>query len=131
MLLTLLMISPLAISDIAVIVHPSNTNKLSVSQIKRVYLGQLKAYPDKSRVKPFDQKEGSLIREMFGSAILKKNKQQLKRYWARIVFTGTGTPPEELTSDLEVKTAVSKNPAAIGYIDSANVDESVKIIHRF
>lgn len=118
-------------ADIAVIVHPSNNNTLTASQIKKIYLGQLKVYPDNSRITAFDHEEGSLIKEMFSSAVLKKNKQQLKSYWARRIFTGTGTPPDALDSDEDIKKAVAKDPTAIGYIDAANIKDDVKVVYRF
>lgn len=130
-LIAVAVLSPAALADVAVIVHPSNTNEISTSEIKRIYLGQLKVFPDGSRVTAIDQQEGSLIREMFGSAILKKNKQQLKSYWAQLMFTGQGTPPKVENNDQDVKTAVAGDPSAIGYIDAGNLDSSVKVIHRF
>ena len=48
--------------------------------------------------------------------------------WARITFTGKGTPPKELKSDAEVKAFVAANPRAIGYVDASAVDSSVKAV---
>lgn len=118
-------------ADIAVVVHPSNNNTLEKTQIKRMYLGQLKVFPDNSRVKPIDQEEGSLIREMFASSVLGKSSQQLKTYWAKLMFTGQGNPPVVEKSDRDVKQAVADDPSAIGYIDAANLDDTVKVIYRF
>lgn len=124
-------ISSVASTGVAVIVHPSNGNALSEANISRIFLGKKKSYPDGSEAIPVDQKEGAAARSGFVSTILKKNDQQIKAYWAQLLFTGKGTPPKEVGGDADVKKLVSENPALIGYIDSGAVDDSVKVVHQF
>jgi len=45
-----------------------------------------------------------------------------------IVFTGKGKSPKEYKSSAEVKKAVSENVNAIGYIEKAAADDTVKVI---
>lgn len=123
--------SAMAWSEVAVIVHPSNGNSLSSTDITRIFLGKKKSFPDGSDAIPVDQKDGSAIRSKFVSMQLKKNDQQLKAYWAQLLFTGKGTPPQAVGSSVDVRKLISENPALVGYIDSADVDDSVKVIHQF
>jgi len=44
------------------------------------------------------------------------------------VFTGKATAPKEYANSAEVKKAVAADPKAIGYIDKAAVDDTVKVI---
>ena len=118
-------------AEVAVIVHPSNANVLNKKHIKRLYLGKRKTFPDDSRVTPLDQQEGSLIREIFIAQILGMNSNQVRMYWAQQMFTGQGMPPKIEEDDLAVKKAVMADPTAIGYIDAANVDESIKVVFTF
>ncbi len=120
-----------AFSAVAVIVHPSNGNALSESDISRIFLGKSKSYPDGSEAIPVDQQEGAASRSAFVSTILKKNDQQIKAYWAQLLFTGKGTPPKEVGGTGDVKKLVSQNPSLIGYIDASEVDGSVKVVLEF
>jgi ABC-type phosphate transport system substrate-binding protein len=118
-------------SGVAVIVNPNNANALSEADVTRIFLGKKKAYPDGSEAIPVDQAEGSPIRSSFVGTVLKKNDQQIKAYWAQLLFTGKGTPPKEVGSGADVKKLIAENPALIGYIDSSEVDASVKVVHQF
>jgi len=118
-------------SGVAVIVHPSNANSLSQADISRIFLGKKKSYPDGSEAIPVDQKDGSAVRSTFVGTILKKNDQQIKAYWAQLLFTGKGTPPKEVGASADVRALIAANPALIGYIDSADADGSVKVVHQF
>ncbi len=126
-----LMASAAAWSGVAVIVNPANSNALSGADVTRIFLGKKKSFPDGSEAIPVDQAEGSATRSTFVSTVLKKNDQQIKAYWAQLLFTGKGTPPKEVGSAADVKKLVSQNPALIGYIDSSEVDDSVKVAYEF
>lgn len=62
------------------------------------------------------------------ASLLNSREAQVRATWARITFTGKGTPPKELKSDAEVKAFVAADPRAIGYIDASAVDPSVKAV---
>ena len=126
-----LMLSAMAWSGVAVIVHPSNASALSEKDISRIFLGKSKRFPGGSDAIPLDQAEGSAVRTSFVSTVLKKNDQQIKSYWAQLLFTGKGTPPKEVGSDSDVKKLVSQNPSLIGYIDSSEADDSIKVVYEF
>jgi ABC-type phosphate transport system substrate-binding protein len=126
-----LLLSAAAFSGVAVVVHPGNGNDLSAQDITRIFLGKKKSFPDGSEAIPIDQSEGSATRTAFVTTILKKNGQQIKAYWAQLLFTGKGTPPKDVGNSAGVKKLISENPALIGYIDSGDVDGSVKVVHEF
>lgn len=123
--------SATAWSEIAIIVHPSNSDTLDMSEVRRIFLGKKKAFPSGGQVISIDQAEGSDIRANFNRTVLNKSEQQVKTYWAQMLFTGKGTPPKSANSDEEVKKLVSENPALVGYIDAASVDDSIKVILKF
>jgi ABC-type phosphate transport system substrate-binding protein len=115
----------------AVIVHPSNSNALSKSDVVRLFLGKLSRYPDGSSAIPIEQKDNSSMRAEFASNFLNKSNQQLKAYWAQQLFTGKGKPPKAVDSSADVMKLVAENPALIGYIESGMADDSVKVIIDF
>jgi len=75
-----------------------------------------------------DLPEGSPLREQFYKKATDRDQSQIKAVWSRIVFTGKGQAPIILPDAAAVKKAVSTDPKAIGYIDKASVDGSVKVV---
>lgn len=114
-------------AELVVIVNPKNSAALSVDQIGALYLGNAAAFPDGSPAALADLPESAEQRGAFYQKTTGRSVSQVKAAWARIVFTGKGTPPKELKSEAEVKAFVASDPRAIGYIDSSAVDGSVKV----
>lgn len=131
--LSLLMFSAnIAYAETAVIVSSANANSAMDSNvISRIYLGKSSSFPSGDQAIPVDQNEGSATRDAFNDSVLGKNSSQLKAYWSRLIFTGKGTPPKEVGDDAAVKNLVAANPNMIGYIDSAAVDDTVKVVLTF
>jgi len=116
-------------ADVVVIVSAkSHVKNLTAEQTARIFLGKVSNFPDNGDAIPIDQAEGSAIRDEFYSKVVHKSSPQVAAYWAKVIFTGDGHPPEILESNTAVKKAVAKNPNAIGYIDKSAVDKSVRVI---
>lgn len=111
----------LAHGQIVVIVHPS-APALSADEIKALYLGR------NNELKPVDYAEASPIRSDFYAKLTGRDTSQVKATWARLVFTGKGRPPRQLPDADAVKKAVAADPKAIGYVDKAQADSSVKVV---
>lgn len=127
----LISIATAAAAEIAVIVNPANTDTISKDDIAKIYMAKTKTFPSGKNVTAFDQAEGSPTRVEFVEKVIEKDEAQLKSYWSRLIFTGKGVPPKVLESDTAIKDVVSKNADAIGFINSANADDSVKIVGTF
>ncbi len=116
-------------ADVAVVVNAANsTGSLSLKQVGNIFLGKTLAFPDGEKVVPMDQAVGNPDRDIFISKVLNKSEAQFKAYWARLVFTGGGSPPKEVFDADEVLDLVSKNPNLIGYVDASAVDNRVKVV---
>lgn len=120
-----------ASADIAVITHTSNTNDLNKTQISRIFLGKAKTFPNSEKSIPMSIKGGSDVHKEFAKKVLGKSSSQLKAYWAKLVFTGKGTPPKQINSDAEMIKLVAANPNLIGFVNAASVDDSVKVAATF
>lgn len=124
-----LMASANACADVVIIVSALNpTASLTAAQVERIFLGKVNTFPDNSAAVPIDQAEGSAIRKEFYYKVVHKSPSQLTAYWAKMIFTGNGRPPEMLDGDAAVRRAVADNPNAIGYIDKYSVDRNVRVI---
>lgn len=118
-------------AEIAVVVHPSNAAALNPEAIAQIYLGRSKSFPDGQAALPLGQPDSSKTTELFNQKVLNKSGSQIKAYWSKLVFTGKGTPPKEISSDAEMLELVSQNPSVIGYVDKASVTDKVKVLATF
>ena len=125
-----LFISSCLHAEVHVIVHPSNANQPSIGEISRIFLGKQGAFADGIPVKPLNYNSDLPAKIDFFERVLKKQDAQYKAHWAKLVFTGAGTPPDELDSEMQVVEEVKNNPSAIGFVSAGNID-GVKVIGTF
>jgi len=126
-----LLLSSHSQADVAVVVHLNNDmTNITTVQAANIFLGKTKTMPSRKLIIPIDQSRKSDIRKEFYEKLVNKNQNQLNAYWARQVFTGKSQPPIQVNNDEEVKLLIAENPNMIGYIDSAAVDDSIKVILR-
>ena len=122
-LLSLLALCAAAITQAEVVVvgNPA-APAMDKSAIADVYLGK------SNSATPLDQPESAPIRAEFYQKATGKDLSQVKALWSRLSFSGKGQPPKELPDAAAVKKAIAADPKAIGYIDKAAVDSSVKVL---
>jgi ABC-type phosphate transport system substrate-binding protein len=127
-------LASLSHAEIAVIVSLKNNNSYtSIDQdlVGRIFLSKVKSFPDGTVAKPLNLKQGHYLRDEFNSGFLSKTESQLSRYWSRLRFSGKAELPQEASSVEEVKALVANNPNLIAYIDSMDVDDTVKVVHKY
>ena len=122
--------SAFTMAEVEVIVHPSNTASLDKSVIQRIFLGKTRAFPGGGDAVPVSLKEGSGGDVEFTKAVLNKTPKQLKAYWAKMVFTGKGTPPKQIDTAAGVVELISANPNLIGFVPAGSAG-SAKVIGKF
>ena len=128
-LFTLLLLGSLnAHSEIAVIVNISNDNIITEKDVTRMYLGKKDSFGDGKKVTALEMKVSNPLTREFYYTFLNRNATQIKAYWAQMMFTGQGIPPREESSSLEIRELVSNNENFIGFIDSKDIDDSVKVL---
>jgi len=114
-------------AEMAVIAHiNNNTASLTVKQVQEIFLGQTRSFPNGKFALPIDQ--STSLRARFYEKITARPVEQINAYWARIMFTGQASPPQQLPNDEAVLQTVRENEGAIGYIDKAFVDNSVRVL---
>jgi ABC-type phosphate transport system substrate-binding protein len=110
-------------ADVAVIVSAKSTaTTMTADEVANIYLGK------STKMKPVDN--ATPVRAQFYTQVARKDEAQIKAIWSKLVFTGKATPPKELASSADVVKAVAADPNAIGYVDKAAVDGSVKIVYE-
>lgn len=110
-------------AEVVVVVNPKNSApQMTSDQVAQYFLGK------STSLTPIDQSEGSAIRAEFYKKLADKDASQVKAIWSKLVFTGKGTLPKEMSSSADVKKAIAANVNAIGYIEKSAVDGSVKVV---
>jgi len=125
----LLSLGAAAQAQVAVIVNPkSPTASMTADQVASIFLGKSNTLPSGATAAAVDQPESAAVREQFYTKVTGKQAAQVKAAWSRLVFSGKATPPKELASSAEVKKFVAGNADAIGYIEKAALDGTVKAV---
>ncbi|MFT6735249.1 MAG: ABC-type phosphate transport system substrate-binding protein [Polaribacter sp.] len=120
-----------AVADVAIIVHPSNTSTFDKSTIKKIFLGKKKSFSNSRIAILLSSPPKSTATEEFNKKVIGKSRNQVNAYWSKMIFTGKGTPPQEMPSTDEIISAIAANPDAIAYIDSSEVTDAVRIVATF
>jgi phosphate transport system substrate-binding protein len=108
---------PFALDGVAVVVHPKNpVTGLSSDQVRGIFAGTITNWKEvggkEGSIHLFSRDEASGTREVFWEKLLKK---------------GSVSPSANIVpSNGAMKTAVSQDPAAIGYVSIGHIDSGVK-----
>ncbi|MDD5388346.1 MAG: hypothetical protein PHD37_03315 [Gallionellaceae bacterium] len=128
-LLAFALLRPANASDLVVVTGTHNPiNHLSREQVADIYMGRVTTLPGGTSAIPLDLPASSAERETFYNEITGKSAAQIKAYWARMSFTGKGTPPKQVPSSSDIKKYASAKPGVIAYLDEDSLDGSVKVL---
>ncbi len=119
-----------AFAEPVIVGNLNGVDNISASDAKKLFLGKLKTLPNGTKPIVVEYPDGSAIREEFHSKVTQKSGSQLQAYWSQLVFTGKGTPPKEVSSSAAVIAEITSNSSVIGYIDSTEVTDQLKIIYQ-
>jgi hypothetical protein len=108
-------------ADIVVIANPA-AGAMTKDQVADLFLGKNQG------LTPIDHSESSPIYADFYKKATGRDVAQIKSTWSRIVFSGKGQAPKQLPDAAAVKKAVAADPKAVGYVDKAAVDGTVKVV---
>jgi len=116
-------------AGVAIVVSSkSQASNLTADQASQLFLGKTTTLPGAGEAQLINQAEGSAIRDTFYTKVTGKNATQVKAIWARLLFSGTATPPKDAANAAEVKKLLGASDKAVGYLDSSDVDGSVKVL---
>jgi len=119
----------LSMADIAVIVHIDNPiDTLSTADIKSIYKVRRLRFPDSSAIVLSYQPDNLGITQQFFQRVIGRPMSQHSRFWATRVFSGRMLRPVKLMNDRLVIEWVSQNKGGIGYVDDANLTDTIKKI---
>ncbi|MBD3221923.1 phosphate ABC transporter substrate-binding protein [bacterium] len=128
-LVALLMLAPLAVqAGVVVIANDSvPATSLSAGDLQSIFLGRQSSWSDGSAISPAVL-GGGPVAEEFLKTYVKKSPSQFQAFWKKALFTGTGTPPEEVGSDAAMLEYVAATAGAIGFISDATAADGVEVL---
>lgn len=91
--------------------------------IADLFLGRTRHLPNGQAVTPLDNPAASPLRARFYKALTGKAITDINAYWARLLFTGQSSPPENATDAEAVLETVRNNPGVVGYVDRSTVPD--------
>ncbi len=114
---------------VVIVSAKSSVTSLSENQVADIYLGRVSQLPGSNgQVLPLDLADDVESRAAFYRIVCGKSPAQLRAYWSKLVFTGGGEPPREVTDADAMKKRVASGTNVVGYIDSSQLDPSVKAV---
>src|ERR1700730_8756284 len=122
-------VSPTASADDIKLMANSSVkaNTISAGEFKRVFLEESNSLGDGSHVEPVLEKDGA-VHKAFLREYIDKTDDDLQTYYRALVFTGRGSMPKKLASDVEVVAYVAKTKGAIGYVSAQTSTEGLKTL---
>jgi ABC-type phosphate transport system substrate-binding protein len=129
MAMTFALLADAGSAEVVVVVSSKNPiTAISNNQAADIFLGKTNRFPDGSKAQPVDQIEGARVRDEFYKELAEKSPAQIRAHWSKLIFTGKGQPPKEMPNSAAVKKALARDRSVIGYIDSSEVDDSVRVL---
>ncbi|MBI5141546.1 MAG: hypothetical protein HZA20_05050 [Nitrospirae bacterium] len=106
-------------SVIAIVVHKSNTENITVDGIKEIFLGQRATWASSGAgIRVVLQPKNSSPNRAFNRLLFNDSGYKMSWQWVENIVTGLVPAPATLHNDEEVIDSISRDPAAIGYVGS-------------
>ncbi|MCV2884311.1 hypothetical protein OE749_06350 [Aestuariibacter sp. AA17] len=104
--------------------------QLSTRQLRAIYMGNARHFD----VQPLNYPKSHPLRTIFNLRVIGYTEQRIQTFWAQMMFTGKGYPPDTLKSESAAAAFLMNSTNAVAFIDSSSVgkvEECCKILHRF
>lgn len=128
LIITLLFSMQLYATELVVIAHQNNNNKLEQHSLIQLYLNKTSTFADGSAAMIFHSARDSAEHKQFCLGLLNLTAAQYQSYWSRLIFTGAAARPHFVADDHEMLKNVRSNKAAIGYISAGSVPQDVRVV---
>jgi ABC-type phosphate transport system substrate-binding protein len=112
-----------------VVNNESKLSKIGDDELLRIYLGKKTLWEETgTRIQPALLEEEQQVAQLFLEGMLKKSVSQYRAYWKRLLFSGGGTAPRTFRTSAQVIDFVTRQPGAIGVVESSAVDARVRVL---
>jgi ABC-type phosphate transport system substrate-binding protein len=121
----------LASADVAIVVHVENPESgLTSEELGRILRQEQRRFRAGGSIYLVFQSSGSPARDVVLRRVFRMNDLELKQFWLGKLYRGEiASFPRVVDSDVAVKRLVARAPGALGFVDAAALDGSVKVLH--
>ncbi|MBV9948556.1 MAG: substrate-binding domain-containing protein [Myxococcales bacterium] len=117
--------------DIVVVVNKANpASELSRDQLRPIFQTTRTEWSDGTKAIPLNLPDDDAVRQRFDAAVLGLDPDRVQKYWIDRKVRGGERPPRRVPSAGVVLRVVASDHGAVGYVESAAADKSVKIVAR-
>ncbi|MGR4066840.1 substrate-binding domain-containing protein [Halomonas sp. LR3S48] len=95
---------------------------------RAIFAMRQRSWPDGQAVRVFVLPNTHPVHARFAKERLTVYPHQLQLAWDRMVFSGTGQAPSQVSSQSEMLERVATTPGALGYLEREYLDERVQVI---
>lgn len=112
-----------------VVVNPDVPKEnLSRNALRAIFGMRLQIWPDGTPIRVFVLTDESKIHAAFAKKKLGIFPHQLRRAWDRLVYSGTGQAPHEVSSAQEMRAKIASTPGAIGYLPKEMINDNIRMV---
>ncbi len=105
-----------------------SVNQITHNELQAIFTMRVRTWTDGLPIRVFVLADNTPEQIEFSKKLLDIFPYQLRRYWDRLVFSGTGQAPIELTSPGEMYNRISSTSGAVGYLPPEYIGNQVRII---
>lgn len=118
-----------ASNDFVVIANPnSGVEKMSKDEVINVYMGRNRKLSSGVTAQPLDLENPLTEKANFYNTMVNKELSEISSYWARLMFSGQGSPPRQVASAEQAVELVGRLKGAIAYVDRKKIDKRVRVV---
>jgi len=118
-----------AFADAVVVIGHPQLPKLDSVTIQKLFTGKIIKI-DGTSVTVVNAAPAAAVRARFLQMFLNQDEEKYVAYWTVRKFIGKGIPPLDLESPAEIIRFVQSHPGGIGYVDSADLQPGLNVLHR-
>lgn len=119
-----------ALLELSVIVHPSNSSRLTSDDLADIFRTVVRSWPDGTPIAAFELPPNSEERVFFDRAVLKLDPDEVAHFWIDRRMRGGAPPPHQVPDAGLLLRVVGKLERAIGYVPTELVNSTVRAIAR-
>lgn len=101
---------------------------LSIKELRDLYLGRTKSFPNGQYVKVIDRQGNEELRKKFFHTVCNMSPRKVDAFWAKLVFSGRMLPLEKLEADTEIQSSLMDDKYALAFVSAVPEHENLKVI---
>lgn len=114
---------------VELIVNPrAPISEITRSHARTIFGARVTRWSDDTPIRVFVLPDDAPLHQEMTKTLLDLYPYQLRNAWERILYTGIGQAPIEVTTEAEMRRRVGTTPGAIGYISKVHSNDSVRAL---